>query len=271
MKIQVLSDLHIEFERIGSTVSADQYDVQQRMLNADADIVVLAGDTHTRGRGPGTAFERFKGKQIVMISGNHEYYGDVYPEHLKELQKNASLFDNVHFLENQSVEIEDVVFLGCTLWTDFKLWESGPFAGLYSRFETLQAAGATMNDYRKIIYSGGGKYRTLLPNDTIQLHCDSVRWLREQFEIHRGKKVVVVTHTGPSFKSVATLYKKDVLSAAFASHLDDLVEQSGAILWVHGHSHEPCDYMIGKTRVLANPHGYPFEGGEFQPDLVLEV
>lgn len=128
-----------------------------------------------------------------------------------------------------------------------------------------------MNDYRKITYCSGGKYRSLLPNDTIKLHCDSVRWLREQFEIHRGKKVVVVTHTGPSFKSVGTRYKKDVLSAAFASHLDELVEQSGAALWVHGHTHEPCDYMIGKTRVLANPHGYPFEGGEFQPDLIVEV
>ena len=271
MKIQILSDLHIEFERVGSTITAEQYDVQQRMLNADADVVILAGDTHTKGRGPGTAFERFKSKNILMVAGNHEYYGETYPQHLKKLQENASLFENVHFLENESVEINGVVFLGCTLWTDFKLWESGPFDGLFSRFEALQVAGACMNDYRKIIYSNGGKYRSLRPNDTIQLHVDSVRWLRDQFEIHQGKKVVVVTHTGPSFKSVGTQYKKDVLSAAFASHLDDLVEQSGAALWVHGHTHEPCDYMIGKTRVLANPHGYPFEGGEFQPELVVEV
>ena len=270
MKIQVLSDLHVEFETY-EPMTEERLTTQIIMTETPADVVIFAGDTHTRGRGPGTAFERFKGKEIVMISGNHEYYGEAYPEHLKELQQNASLFDNVHFLENQAVEIDDVVFLGCTLWTDFKLWESGPFAGLYSRFEALQVADACMNDYRKITYCNGGKYRSLLPNDTIQIHCDSVRWLKEQFDIHKGKKIVVVTHTGPSFKSVGTLYKKDMLSAAFASHLDDLVEQSGAALWIHGHTHEPCDYRIGKTRVLANPHGYPFEGRGFQPDLIVEV
>ena len=270
MKIQVISDLHIEFEAY-EPMTEERLTTQIIMTETPADVVVLAGDTHIRGRGPGTAFERFRGKQIVMVAGNHEYYGDVYSEHLKELQKNASLFDNVHFLENQSVEIGGVVFFGCTLWTDFKLFEAGPFAGLHSRLEALQVAGAYMNDYRKIIWSTGDKYRSLLPNDTIQLHLDSVRWLKEQFETHRGKKIVVVTHTGPSFQSVSPTYEKDVLSAAFASHLDELVEQSGAILWVHGHTHDPRDYMIGKTRVLANPHGYPFEGRGFQPDLIVEV
>jgi Icc-related predicted phosphoesterase len=27
-------------------------------------------------------------------------------------------------------------------------------------------------------------------------------------------------------------------------------------LWFHGHSHDRCDYQLGKTRVVANPLGY---------------
>lgn len=270
MKIQILSDLHIEFETY-EPMTDERLTAQIIMTETPADVVVLAGDIHTKGRGPGTAFERFKGKQVVMVVGNHEYYGQSYPNHLNELRENASLFNNVHFMENQAVEISGVVFLGCTMWTDFKLFEGGPYAGLYSRLEAIHEAGACMNDYRKIMYYGSEGYRKLLPGDTVQLHLDSVRWLREQFNVHKDKKIVVVTHSGPSFKSVSPAYKKDVLSAAFASNLDSLVEQSGAVLWVHGHSHDYCDYTIGKTRVVCNPHGYPFENTNFKPDLIVEV
>jgi len=30
-------------------------------------------------------------------------------------------------------------------------------------------------------------------------------------------------------------------------------------LWIHGHGHDRCDYVLGKTRVVANPLGYPNE------------
>lgn len=270
MKIHLLSDLHIEFEAI-TPMSTYQQARWVQMTKTPADVVVLAGDTHTKGRGPAVASERFAGKQIVMVAGNHEYYGEVYPTHADKLQRNAAKFKNVHFLENQSVEIGGVVFLGCTLWTDLKLWEAGPHAGLYDRTETIFEVATYMNDYKRIKYFDGRRHRELMPNDTVKLHLDSVRWLKEQFEIHRGRKIVVVTHHGPSFKSVGALYKKDVLSAAFASHLDQLVEQSVAVLWVHGHTHMQCDYQIGETRVVCNPHGYPDENRYFVPDLVVEV
>ena len=269
MKIQVMSDLHVEFEIFNSSYRHQA--VTHRLTETPADVVILAGDTSTKGRGPALAAERFPKKNIVMVAGNHEYYGEVYPHHTAKIQRNAEQFDNVYFLECEAVEIDDVIFLGCSLWTDLKLWESGPHAGLYDYPETVRDVNEFMTDYARIKYFDGRCHRKLVPGDLARVHLDSVRWLRGQFDLYRGRKIVVVTHMAPSYKSVPETYKQDILSAAYASHLDDLVEQSGALLWIHGHTHECCDYMIGKTRVIANPLGYPDENKWFRSDLVVEV
>jgi hypothetical protein len=93
-------------------------------------------------------------------------------------------------------------------------------------------------------------------------------------EAAAGKKVVVITHNLPSIRSIPERYRTDLVSAAFASNLDDLVERSGALLWLHGHTHTACDYMIGRTRVLCNPRGYPQESPRqtgFKFDLMVNI
>ena len=268
MKIHVLADLHHEF------VSHDTYGAKAwaKMKNTHADLTIVAGDLHTKGRGPDLAARMWPDRPVILASGNHEFYGKSWPSHIDTLRASAAKHDNVHFLENDVIEIEGVVFLGCCLWTDCKLWESGPRAGLYSYPQTIREIENGMNDYRSIRRSGpSGKCRTLKPPDTIKAHLDSVRWLREQLEVHRGRTVVVVTHHAPSFRSVPKEYQEVVISAAFASHLDGLVEQSGAAYWIHGHNHSATDYMIGKTRVICNTKGYPHENTRFKPSLVVKV
>jgi Icc-related predicted phosphoesterase len=50
------------------------------------------------------------------------------------------------------------------------------------------------------------------------------------------------------------------------------IVESEAQLWVHGHIHYCRDYTLGKTRVLANPRGYPTESRQgFDPGLIVEV
>lgn len=67
-------------------------------------------------------------------------------------------------------------------------------------------------------------------------------------------------------------WQNQPISCAFASDLDSFVERSGALLWVHGHIHSQSDYQIRRTRVIANPRGYPGEEvGDFKPGLVIEV
>ncbi len=74
------------------------------------------------------------------------------------------------------------------------------------------------------------------------------------------------------FASIPPKWLGDPLNCAFASDLESLVLKSRARLWVHGHIHSQSNYLIGETRVIANPRGYPKEEvGDFQPDLVIEV
>jgi predicted phosphodiesterase len=66
---------------------------------------------------------------------------------------------------------------------------------------------------------------------------------------------------------------EELVSAAYASHLDSLVAASHARLWTHGHLHRPADYWIGDTRIVSNPRGYPDEVKDksFDPALVLDL
>jgi hypothetical protein len=41
--------------------------------------------------------------------------------------------------------------------------------------------------------------------------------------------------------------------------------------WLFGHTHNFVDLMIGSTRIVANPRGYPSEKSEFRTGFVIEV
>jgi Icc-related predicted phosphoesterase len=110
------------------------------------------------------------------------------------------------------------------------------------------------------------------PSDTRQLHAQSRKWLEDEILKLKGRKAVVVTHHAPSPDSIPPAFNGDGFNPAFASDLWRFIVESGAKLWVHGHLHSPSDYVIGDTRVMANPRGYPTESRHgFQPGLVVEV
>jgi predicted phosphodiesterase len=248
LKLHILSDLHVEFGSVDPPCAA-------------ADVIILAGDTHTREKGPGWVQEAWPGKTVVYVTGNHEYYKEALPKHTQKL-RGLTNGTTVHFLEQGTLLLEDVVFLGCTLWTDFALF--GDPKGAAS--EALQG----LTDYRRIRVSP--TYRRLHPADTIRLHRGSIAWLESEFEKYRGQKIVVVTHHAPSRRSIPEPFEHDLLSAAYASDLDALIERSGVTLWVHGHTHASSDYRIGDTRILCNARGYPDElNPDFVPGLVVEV
>lgn len=88
---------------------------------------------------------------------------------------------------------------------------------------------------------------------------------------------MVITHHLPSAGSVLTKYVDSELNAAFVSRIDETVVRSD--LWLHGHSHESCDYVVdgtnGRTaRVVCNPRGYSrhqcdVENVSFDPALKM--
>jgi Icc-related predicted phosphoesterase len=248
MRIHILSDLHLEFAPF-------QPD------SVVADVIVLAGDVHTGMNGFKWIRETFPAKPVVYVLGNHEFYGQKIPKLIEEI-KEAATGSNIHILENNHVEICGVVFLGATLWTDFRLNGDVVLAEV--------TAQTGMTDFRRIRVTPS--YRRFRPADARRLHRQSLDWLVQQTEAARGSKVVVVTHHAPSPRSISERFQKDPLNPAFASDLESFIATGNAALWIHGHIHQHSDYIVGSTRVVANPRGYP---GEiqigFKPSLVIEV
>lgn len=249
MKIQLLSDLHTEF---GSF----------ELPNTDADVVVLAGDIGV-GRLAITWAGEFVEKPCVMVLGNHEYYRQVGTDFVDWMKEKAEKYPHLHLLENDQVVIDGVRFLGATLWTDFAVQGQPAVAA--------SIAQEQISDFSVIRTTPG--HRPLLPEETVEWHQASRGWLEARLaEPHEGP-TVVVTHHGPSVRSIHPRYQGHWLNGAFASDLGDMVATSGAAAWFHGHTHDSFDYQLGETRVVCNPRGYPPDelNPNFDPRLVIEV
>ena len=246
MRLQILSDLHLEF--------GDYAPEQTR-----ADVVILAGDIHVGCHGIKWVKEHFPEQPVIYVMGNHEFYHHSMSGVFKEFRA-ATGSGNICLLENQSVQIGDFTFLGCTLWTDFKLWPNADKAML--------AAGDAMQDFRTIKMST----ELVQPEDSLMMHVASVRWLQHQLRKCNPEKTVVITHHAPSGKSIPPFHKGNILNAAFASDLDWLVKKSRVPLWIHGHTHYSVDYKMGRTRIFSNQRGYPHElDPGFASNAVIEL
>ncbi|MCP4550022.1 MAG: phosphoesterase [bacterium] len=248
MKIQILSDLHIEFESFEWT-------------DVGADIVVLAGDTHLGEMGVNWAKRSIRDRPVLYIMGNHEYYSKSFPRLVLQL-KERTIGSNVQVLEQRGVTLGDIAFLGCTLWTDFNLNKQ-------PRQDCLRATTG-MADYRRIKVSPA--MTSLTPENTIEIHKRTLAWLLDARKSCGDKKVVVVTHHGPSPLSLPINDERDVISSAYVSDLEKVIAEMKPELWIHGHVHEKVDYLIGDTRVVCNPRGYPRQiDTGFDPEFCVEI
>ena len=248
MRLHILSDLHIEF---GS------FEVPP----TNADVVIVAGDVHVGREGLSWLRKSFPDRQAVYVLGNHEFYRQAIPALTETLQRESN-GSHIHVLENSRVDIDGVTFLGCTLWTDFKI--TGDV------LEAQAAAEDGMSDFRLIRVSP--EYRRLRARDTARYHAASLAWLKTALGQSNPARTVVVTHHAPGPRSIPPYHLGSALNAAFVSDLDSIVAASGVPLWIHGHTHHCVDYTIAETRVVSNQRGYP-DGPVlgFAPDLVIEI
>lgn len=251
MKLHVLSDLHL---------GCGAFDVP----DTDADVLVLAGDIdrHTRGIEWGASVAR--GRPVIYVAGNHEWYSSHLSGLAVQMRKRAGEI-GVHLLDNDEVIIGGVRLLGTTLWTDFALYGTGA-----ATMQAMNAAGRHMADFKLIRY---GSKRLFTPGDSARIHHAAVRWLRERLAAVHDGPTVVVTHHCPHPTSIPARFAGDILTPAFCSDLSSLIEEFQPALWVHGHTHDSFDYRVGGTRVVCNPRGYV--GREvnplFRPNFTVDV
>jgi hypothetical protein len=249
MRIRILSDLHREF---GPT----------DLPRLQADLIILAGDIATKQNALPWIGEFCGDTPTVYICGNHEFYGDRLPRVTERLLERTR-GTNVHILENTTISLNGWHVFGSTLWTDMALsgdWQRG-----------CGVAGDLMNDYKRVRNSARA-YKRLTPIDTRLIHMQSLAKMEQFLQDHDPARSIIVTHHAPSALSLPERRRKEVISCADASHLDDFILRYQPRLWVHGHIHHSNDYLIGKTRIIANPQAYPDEPNEnFDPELVLDL
>jgi hypothetical protein len=251
MRLHILSDLHLEFAPFVPPAT-------------EADIVLLAGDIDLGIKGVTWAKRTWPDRPVIYVAGNHEYYRHTLPVLNRHLQEETA-GTNVHFLENSEIICNGIRFIGCVLWTDFEAFGTGE-----STRQAMDAAACLMADYRVI--RAGLDSGVLTPNDTRRLHKISRQFLEDALARPFAGPTVIVTHHAPSINSAAERHRQHATTAAFVSTLDDLVTRSGAVMWVHGHTHHGVDYHLGTTRVLSNQRGYPNENvGRFDAGLTVDI
>lgn len=243
MRLRLLSDLHLEFHfDSGKEFIANQND-------NDYDLLILAGDI-TLAKKLAFVFGEFRrvcgSRPIIFIPGNHEYYDSSYRKVWNILNKCQEQDSKLFVLDNKTITLDGVRFLGTTLW--------------FSHSGDLEPWDHAMNDF-KVIH-GIRKW-------IHQQGKDSIEFL----ENHLQEGDIVISHHLPSYKSVHKNFKDSNLNRYFVHNIEPLIKDSGAKYWFHGHTHYSVDYMLGQTRVICNPFGYA--GREINPDFqekfLLEV
>jgi Icc-related predicted phosphoesterase len=229
-----MSDLHLEKARL------EPFQVR-------GDVLVLAGDIDTRPAGLAEFLKTLPSQvPVITILGNHEFDRRVFAEVLPMYRAAVAPFPNVRLLENESIEIGGVSFLGCTLWSDMARGAEIPaITKLLAYFEIREISAPGLMEY----------------------HQRSIDWLRASYP--RDRKAIVVTHMAPSLRSVRPRYAASPINGFFASDLEPLIGELAPPLWIHGHMHDAMDYTIGGTRVICNPRGYPEENPVWTPEGVL--
>ncbi|MGE4530124.1 MAG: metallophosphoesterase [Acidithiobacillus sp.] len=240
MRIAYASDLHLEFNTPVTLTGL-----------ATVDVLILAGDVDTMPECYTELLRKLRlvyAGQILFVLGNHEYYHGLFPDDRQKYREAIAHDPQAFLLENESLVINGVRFLGTTFWTDF------------ARSTQMRACQRLMSDFEVI---SDADFTSITPEAILKVHQDSIVWLEEQFTKHpHAGPTVVITHHAPSFKSQHPRFAGSPITGGFCSDQEDSMQRWAPDLWIHGHVHDAQDYYVGKTRVLCNPWGYPDEEGE---------
>jgi len=250
LKIQIASDLHFEFY----DARTDIYDFVSNLAHGkDAshptetipDVLILAGDTATKGSLPITLdiLSNYY-KDIIYVLGNHEFYKSSIRD-VREMVNNLNI-KNVHLLDNSSITIQGQNFVGSTLW-----FRDDPKNILYQN---------NMNDF----WMTEDFKRNVYPEN-----LQAIGYLVSEV----NKDDIVITHHVPTNASVAAKYKNSTLNRFFVCDMTEFILERQPKMWIHGHTHNSSDHMMGNTRVICNPYGYfkVEENEEFKYNLIVEV
>jgi len=288
MKIAITSDVHLEF---GDLILKNEENADVLILSGDICVAADFRKSDPYGIVSYGKTERYTDffircanefKNVIYVAGNHEHYNGDYAETFTILRKYLGSIPNLHILDKEHVTIDDVTFIGGTLWTDMNAQDPVTLAhirGIMNDFRIIQNS-TEMVSYKTMVnaYDADGNVKLdengqpiqqaefhkrparFTPQDTVQDHKKMLQYIQVTTAMlgSNPNKYVVVGHHAPSKASTHPRYKTEVImNGAYSSRLDQFILDNPQIkLWTHGHTHEDFDYMIGSTRVVCNPRGY---------------
>lgn len=256
--IGLLSDLHLE----GSNIEIN---------NPGWDCLVIAGDLSSDLDNIDHFFYYCAPKDIpiIYVLGNHEFEGkrlDLATNKIRDLLKP---YENVHLLDNESIVINGVKFIGTTLWSNFES------AGMHMKKEEMNWAKFHVVDFSSIFDKNDkGKYVPINPEKMIELNKKAYQFL--EFELKKNEfngPKIVVSHFAPHKNSIHSSYENK-MSSYWVNHLEELLGFSD--YWFHGHTHNSFDYTVEGTRVVCNPRGFSrifnmAQNQNFNKELILSL
>ncbi len=229
-----MSDLHFEFGNNPEWIFSTLPDVEWL-----GDVIILAGDIHSGAKGVFEILKAFaqRYRHVVYITGNHEYYGSTIESFNSQLKDLLAPYNNIYFLNNESIKIKDVTFIGSTLWTNFRNYELAK-----------HSAKSMISDFRHI--------KGFSPDRAVKLYEEAKEFIEYAYENIPGKKVII-THFLPAIDCISPKYRNEgLLNYYFANDLGDYIKELRDVIWCFGHTHDSIDFKINDTRLLCNPYGY---------------
>lgn len=250
--LQYVSDLHLEYaDKIPNIVAKQKY-------------LALLGDI---GNPRTKKYQNFlkdtssKFDKIFLISGNHEYWN--LHEHEIKLNKNeidciiyetVSKYNNIIYLNNATVNIDNVQIVGSTLWSNIPQ-------------DKLEDAKYRMGDCNNI-YNNNEK---IIPEQINELHNECVNYIEKIVNENNDKKVVVLSHHCPSYQYLTEKYKHSNINYAFASNLDYLIKEP-ICAWLSGHTHGIINKKINGVICSINCQGYSKQNLiDYDPGKYIEI
>jgi predicted phosphohydrolase len=205
------------------------------------DVLVLAGDIASGATNTQDVIKHFLDQgfpKVVYVPGNHEYYGSSVKHFDDKMLDFCERTRNAHFLRPGQVIINDVLFTGGTLWTNFM---DSPIS--------QSVCGRMINDFRQIT-----NFKT---RDAYDLYYKHLEHIKQSYEQRGTRRVVVVTHFLPARECIAPRWRGgDLLNDYFANDLGSMIADMENTTWLFGHTHDAMDFEIGSIRLVCNPHGY---------------
>ena len=174
-------------------------------------------------------------------------------------------------MDNESIIIDNIKFIGSTLWSNFEL------KGLIEKKESMKWAKQNIADFTYIFKpneNGDGKYHCFTSEEMVKENEKSQQFI--DYELKRnpfdGEKIVV-THFAPHPKSIHPNFSRGDTSY-WVNNLEHLMGFSQ--YWVHGHTHSSFDYEVKGTKVICNPRGFSKTfnvdaNNNFQRELLLNL